>query len=700
MKVYNENQFNQEVEQYKLISSTNGVGSLIATRMGTFIMPMEIGHWMFIKRANEFIKRSLEAGREISNYDIEQQAVSVIEDDRFVRYLRKYEGIPQLKALVAIPQSQLTSKGYIDVKHNPIFKKYYSGDDPRNHTDDFVVPAIVFPRWLYSANPTSNKLRSLGEWRKLWEAEKGRNKFYEFAPPRDAETKYERSKRGGEKVTEYGLLKQMPLVLICEKGHISDIPWDRFFCASIEEPRELVKPGYPLFEKTFAGSCRHELTYTESQNKSSGWGMLKCNKCGAVVSLDGIMNIRPQCPGEKPWAGEGSQNDNCKEQMRVALLTSSGAYFADQVSSLYVKPMIGGQSLTPGQDKILNYITEAYRKANETSPIDKDAFWNQRKDAVSSMLTLGMIPGFDAVTYNDISLAVSSFLDNSAAETQDYKGQYRFEEYEVFSKNREMDLPKLKFKDIALPDELKPYFNKISQVETLCVTTTQMNFFRSELPTVERSQVTGKINYPEGMKLFGSNADKVFVYPAYQSFGEGLFFEFNIDKLKEFTSIKEQFDPERYKRRDRRLCSQLSAQLDMYGNAEKFYLIHTFAHALIKELEFACGYPSASIAERVYYSDKMHGVLIYTTGSSEGSMGGLVWQGNPNRIKSIIISAIRRATQCSSDPICWMHTEETMNYASCFSCTMISETSCEYRNYGLDRRALVDDDFGFFKELL
>jgi hypothetical protein len=31
---------------------------------------------------------------------------------------------------------------------------------------------------------------------------------------------------------------------------------------------------------------------------------------------------------------------------------------------------------------------------------------------------------------------------------------------------------------------------------------------------------------------------------------------------------------------------------------------------------------------------------------------------------------------------------------------MVSETSCEHGNTGLDRRALVDPVFGFFKDLL
>lgn len=138
--------------------------------------------------------------------------------------------------------------------------------------------------------------------------------------------------------------------------------------------------------------------------------------------------------------------------------------------------------------------------------------------------------------------------------------------------------------------------------------------------------------------------------------------------------------------------------LDAYG-ASPFYLLHTLAHLIIKELEFSCGYPSTSLTERIYYSDRMCGILIYTTDGAEGGMGGLVWQGQPDLIKRIILRSLDRAQNCSSDPVCW-NNDETLNYAACFSCCMISETSCEYRNMGLDRRALIDSDYGYFNHLI
>ena len=65
-------------------------------------------------------------------------------------------------------------------------------------------------------------------------------------------------------------------------------------------------------------------------------------------------------------------------------------------------------------------------------------------------------------------------------------------------------------------------------------------------------------------------------------------------------------------------------------------------------------YSNASIRERIYCSkyinDKnipMAGVLIYTaSGDSEGSLGGLVRQGVPERIQETISRAINEARWC------------------------------------------------------
>ena len=101
----------------------------------------------------------------------------------------------------------------------------------------------------------------------------------------------------------------------------------------------------------------------------------------------------------------------------------------------------------------------------------------------------------------------------------------------------------------------------------------------------------------------------------------------------------------------------------------------------------------------------MNGILIFTaSGDSEGSMGGLVKQGNPGRFEEIIISGLRETTWCSSDPICIESNGQgpgSCNLAACHNCTVLPETSCEEGNRLLDRGLLIgtitNPSVGFFE---
>lgn len=133
----------------------------------------------------------------------------------------------------------------------------------------------------------------------------------------------------------------------------------------------------------------------------------------------------------------------------------------------------------------------------------------------------------------------------------------------------------------------------------------------------------------------------------------------------------------------------------------RYWLLHTFAHALIRQMAMSCGYGAASLTERVYAwrgtGDRRPsaGVLICTTASdSEGTLGGLVALSAPDRLQGIVLDALRRAARCSSDPVCAARTpkdpEDFLHGAACHSCSFASETSCEKANRFLDRRFLLD----------
>ena len=139
----------------------------------------------------------------------------------------------------------------------------------------------------------------------------------------------------------------------------------------------------------------------------------------------------------------------------------------------------------------------------------------------------------------------------------------------------------------------------------------------------------------------------------------------------------------------------------------RYLLVHSLAHSLISELAKSCGYNEASLRERLYISDKkdekMSGILIYTSSSdSEGTLGGLSREADPNRFKNIFLNAIKSKQNCSQDPHCIMgikSASEQFNHSACHACMLLPETSCQNWNRFLDRAMLrgdINDEFKSF----
>ena len=100
----------------------------------------------------------------------------------------------------------------------------------------------------------------------------------------------------------------------------------------------------------------------------------------------------------------------------------------------------------------------------------------------------------------------------------------------------------------------------------------------------------------------------------------------------------------------------------------------------------------------------MAGLMVYTgEGDSEGTLGGLVRSGDPDWFLPMMITALQTADWCSLDPVCSESTSQGpdgLSLAACHACAVISETSCQYRNASLDRRLLLDPQFGYFSSVL
>lgn len=283
---------------------------------------------------------------------------------------------------------------------------------------------------------------------------------------------------------------------------------------------------------------------------------------------------------------------------------------------------------------------------------------------------------------------------------------YRREEYRVFTRDIQAGFPKRDLDIRSKPVEEYPElaacgFQRIALLHKLRETRAFDGFSRINSSGLSRQ---------ERRALFTQNDFNWL--PAIIVRGEGIFVEFSHERIAAWESAHEDALDQRLKPLRQSLVA-LAARRNQpaFAITPGYLLLHSFAHILITELVQKCGYGSASLRERIYSGSgtkSMSGVLIFTAaGDSEGTMGGLVRMGEPDRFGTIVINAINKARWCSSDPVCIESKGQgpgNCNLAACHSCALLPETSCEVQNRLLDRAMLVGTlehpDMGYFSALL
>lgn len=754
MKVLKQNQYNQGVGKYKLLSSTSGVGSIITTKLGSYVLISDINKWRFIKWANskiEIIRTNNSDDRKVyvlSKSEISNRGLEFIDDQRFVKFIKSEKKLENLICLIGIPHMALNeSFNTPNWKNHPIRTALErTGEQFEGVSSHYMINGTHFPKWFKNGK---GDLKKIGEWFSLWERECRSHpqtlKLDYFAPPRDAGhfiREIPSKNEDGNTITirEYKTLEQTNLILVCPNGHLSDIPWANYLRWKTEKYLRVRKDddnGEDLLSNEKVGPCcsNPKLKWTESKTKSEGYGSIyiECNSCGLgsgsdkdkpKINLEGINSLEPYCIGQKPWEIDldnptitpyencfiRNDNKNGREKMRIALVTANNVYYANGFSSLFI-PMHIAENKPKELIEAMNILEKKYNKHYERTAITRNDYWNTKFDFNDFLIDNDINPENEGVFKNQLE---SEFLNTNAdIDIIDKHEEYRWQEYRCFSTHSSLpniiENKGLRFRDIDLPTELTDFFKKIQQVEELKVTNVQLDFTR--VKPKERIVVNGVVQESSsGQNIFSIDSKELYTLPANETLGEGLFFEFSNDKIDSWVSenineLENRFG--KYLNAIPDSNSQgLSSKMKIYNNKYKHFLIHSFSHMMMRELEFSCGYPTASLKERLYISTspekQMSGLLIYTAEGSEGSMGGLVSQGEPEKILEIIKKGLERSLNCSSDPLCWESEGQgifDLNLSACFSCSLVAETACEEMNLGLDRRVLVDEEFGYFKSI-
>lgn len=769
MNILQAHQYNQGIGKYKLLSSTAGVGSIITTKFGTYVLVSDINKWQFVTIFNNRIKILLQSPSKDIYDGIKREAknlgLTLIDDKRFVKFIQHQKELTNLECLVAIPQMALnevfnsvnwTKKvhGRTEPAHPIAMALNEVNNGNPGKAEDYQIQGTHFPKWFLGSKKVNGKqdLKKIDEWKTEW-INKGNTKS-NFSPPRDAyapikdtdgnqiRTKpyTDRNNEQRGNIPLYKELSQTNLILICPNGHLSDIPWSKYLnWKTQKETFQLSREDSGENLSIVEHCCSNpNLKWSESTTKSEGYGSvyIECSSCGLgsgsskekpKITLEGINSLKPKCPGHKPWIIDpinpeylpfekchknGNDENNDREEMSVALVTANNTYYANGFSSIFI-PMHLAENISQALKKAMDAIEVNLSKTTKT----KEKYWEKNiEDDFEDFLRENDI--YDESLTIDI-LRSKYFKVENKNDNQDFHENYRYQEYKCFSQNSSFEGEKenkgLGFKDIDLSDSLSRYFVKIQQVDELKVTNIQFDFTRVK-PKERIVKITenGDRDIQEssdGQNIFSIDDNELFVLPANETLGEGLFFQFDNRKIEKWLEENNEILMLRFsKYLDNEIQNgqQWAGTMQkLKNNGIKHFLIHSFSHMMMRELEFSCGYPTASLKERLYISSNqeklMSGVLIYTAEGSEGSMGGLVSQGEPKKILEILKKGLERSIDCSSDPLCWESEGQgifDLNLSACFSCSLVAETACEEMNLGLDRRVLVDDEFGYFVKML
>lgn len=499
---------------------------------------------------------------------------------------------------------------------------------------------------------------------------------------------------------------QVPYVAICSKGHIQDLPWrewaHRSLTPSCDHPMRLLSKGSAGLSGEWVecgcGASR-SLGAIMNADRDSGLGRLST----LVAQDDGTEGGPPYlCKGHRPWLGTEEQSD-CGEQLRGALRGASNVYFPNTRSSIYIP------------------------RWNDTAPSELVALMEEQQ--ISSIFALtaqfGTIPdanmlrthaGDKLINYTNeqinAAIGIVSKPGNNGQDPENTENseedpnKFRRDEFTILKEpKKEKDL-EIRSVDIsAYGDWVSKYFSRILLIDKLRETRALIGFTRIF------EEIDISISDMKNLLRAKQPTDETENWlPAYVVFGEGILFAFHERAVAEWersSGVGERLDRliQRYNQ------AQSARHIQQKLMSSRFVLLHTFAHVLMNNLTFECGYGSAALRERLYVSNDpgqpMAGVLIYTaSGDADGTMGGLVRMGRPGYLEPVIRNAIDNAGWCSADPVCMEigarggQGPDSCNLAACHNCALVPETACEEFNKLLDRATLIgalgSEPSGFF----
>ena len=448
-------------------------------------------------------------------------------------------------------------------------------------------------------------------------------------------------------------------VRACPKGHVDDLNWRGFVHGSSRCHRPLW-----LDESTASGDLSDLVVRCE------------CGKTRRLAeAADRSLKSLGTCSGRQPWLGKRVGED-CGQPSRLLVRTATNAYFP----------------------KIVRVVSIPEKQ----KPIDQ-AIEEQWKffQAVDSIKLLKQA----AIFVPEVRKARDQFGDDELVQAADRKrsgtsANLSVKQLEV---NAFLEAPEGYGDDIPIDDNfharrlpsevwrksgLTDFIERVVQLHRLREVSALTGFTRLESSMPD---INGEYDSDVQTAVLDEHP---WWYPAVENRGEGIFLLLDSEAVEDWSgrsAVAKRVEGLRVGHE--RWLEKRKGEGPRFPGGP-YILLHTLSHLLMQSVAIRCGYPAATIRERIYLGANEYGILLYTASpDADGTLGGLVQQAR--HIESHLTRALVAGRLCSSDPICAQHTpgesleERWLHGAACHSCSLISETSCEMRNEYLDRALVV-----------
>ena len=467
----------------------------------------------------------------------------------------------------------------------------------------------------------------------------------------------------------------------CENGHLDDFPWVEYVHRTKEKICDA--PALRLVELGPSGEARNL--------------EIRCENCKTSRRMNEAFGFEnrskmPECRGRRPHLRD-FDIEECTLPIRTITLGASNTWFPVSLSTI---------AIPVSADIVMQLVEEKWAKLRNVTSMDIVAFLRSSGD-------LGRLS-----QYSDqkIFKAIQAYkTQEQGSGTTRIKPDLKLPEWKVFVEHDPIlnDGDNFKLRPVLPPSSSRGFIKQVVLAERLREVTALVGFTRIDSSS---EQEDPEMDIPTSTAPLARSSPTW--VPASEVRGEGLFIQFDEELVQSWLGKKE------VKERDILFLEAHKKWCKSRGIEEpeksypgmRYILLHSFSHALMRQLSLECGYSAASIRERIYSStstvnDKpsMAGVLIYTSApDSEGTLGGLVNLGETDTLGLHITHALESAELCANDPLCAEHAPSrqghTIHAAACHACLFSPETSCERGNRYLDRSTLAKtveiDQLSFF----